>query len=433
MFLLKNRTRLMVALLLCAMLALVVSPSDMATASAPARPMAMPASAPVVNPNGTITFSLKAPGATNVYLNFQNMVGASPAYNSYPMAKDAGGVWSITMGPTVPGLLGWNNPPAQLLPNWYGYGFNIDGTPPVVPPANPTTFTTATASGGVNIPDPANRDIWSGSTSAWSMVMVPGPGTEYMADAAVPHGMVGTLRYFSKVTQTERRMQVYTPPGYNHDNRAYPVLYIMHGGGGNDTDWIVDMRANYILDNLIAQNKIVPMILVAPDGYLTPTGSGGEGATDPFPEELLGSIVPAIEQNFRVAPGGNNRAMAGLSLGARWTMDTMIQHPGDVAYIGSFSGRLSVATCQDLTQNHSDLLTNPDINKRTKLFWYTFGGPDDLNRPGVTADVAATLGMFDKFGIKYTYVPGPTIGATYGHIWDTWRRDLFTFSQLLFK
>ncbi len=153
---------------------------------------------------------------------------------------------------------------------------------------------------------------------------MPGPGTEYMADAAVPHGAVATVRYFSKVTQTERQMQVYTPPGYNHDNRRYPVLYIMHGGGGNDTDWIVNMRANYILDNLIAQNKIVPMILVSPDGYLTPTGSGGEGAHDPFPEELLGSIVPSIEQNYRAAPGGNNRALAGLSLGARWTMDTMI-------------------------------------------------------------------------------------------------------------
>ncbi len=94
---------------------------------------------------------------------------------------------------------------------------------------------------------------------------------------------------------------------------------------------------------------------------------------------------------------------------------------------------MSVATCQDLIQNHSDLLSNPDINKLTKLFWYTFGGPDDLNRPGVAADVAATLGMFDQFGIKYTYVPGPEIGAIYGHIWDTWRHHLLEFAPLLFK
>jgi enterochelin esterase-like enzyme len=423
----KNKIGITLSLIVCAMLALVaLSPSGMAAATVPAKPMAISANAPTVNSDGTVTFSLRAPGATHVYLNFQNMVGASPAYNSYLMTEDTNGVWSITMGPTVPGLLGWTNPPAPLAPNWYGYGFNIDGTPPVVPP-NPTVFTTATAAGGVNIADPANRDIWSGSTSAWSMVMVPGPGTEYMADAAVPHGVWGTMRYFSKVTQTERQMQVYTPPGYNRDNRGYPVLYLIHGGGGNDTDWFVDMRANYILDNLIAQGKVVPMIVVSP------VRLGSEGANDTFPEELLGSIVPAIEQNFRVAPGGKNRALAGLSMGARSTLDTLILRPGAFAYIGSLSGRLAVATCQDLIQNHSDLLSNPAINKDTKLFWYTFGGPDDLNRPGVAADMAATLGMFDQFHIKYTNVPGPSIGAVYGHVWDTWRKDLFEFAQLLFK
>ncbi len=163
------------SLIVCAMLTLVaLGPAGMATASTPASPMAAPASAPTVNSDGTVTFSLKAPGAKSVYLNFQNMLGLSPTYNSYAMTENTStGVWSITLGPTVPGLLGWDKPPAPLLPNWYGYGFNIDGTPPVIPPPGSPARVTATAGGGVNIPDPANRDIWLGDTSAWSMVMVP--------------------------------------------------------------------------------------------------------------------------------------------------------------------------------------------------------------------------------------------------------------------
>jgi len=431
MFLFKNRTRLTVALLLCAMLALVLGPSGMATASAPARPMAMPASAPIVNPNGTITFSLKAPGATHVYLNFQNMIGLSPRYNSYLMTKDANGVWSITLGPTVPGLLGWNNPPAPLAPNWYGYGFNIDGTPPVIPPTNPTGSTTATADGGVNIADPANRDIWSGDTSAWSMVMVPGPGTEYMADdPAVPHGAFGTVRYFSNVTHTERQMQVYTPPSYNHDNRRYPVFYLQHGGGGNDTDWLVNMRANYIMDNLIAQKKAVPMILVMPDYNV----GGGTGVSeDLYPQELLGTIIPYMETNYRVEPGARNRALAGLSAGGDRVRNTLFQHPDAFAYIGLFSGgTLPQADRDDLVQNHSDLITNVANSKVTKLFWISFGGLEYVVS-NKWKNLADTLAFFDQYHIKYTYVPGPKFGADYGHVWDTWRKDLVTVAPQLFK
>lgn len=395
-----NKAFATLSLLIAVVLILAaLNPSGMAVARVlPKDPAATTLNAPTVNPDQTVTFTLNAPQANEVILNWQNMVGASPRADPILMTKDANGVWSVTLGP--------------LDPNWYGYGFIVDG---------------------VNIADPANRDIWSGSRSAWSYVFVPGPEADYIADAAVPHGAVATVRYFSNVTQTERQMQVYTPPGYNKSNRSYPVLYIMHGGGGNDTDWIVNMRANYILDNLIAQDKIVPMILVSPDGYLWPTGSGGEGADDLFPEELMGSIVPYIEENYRAVRNAKGRALAGLSLGARWTMDTLLQHPGEFAYIGSFSGRLRVSTCEDLIQNHSDLLTDPKINKRTKLFWYTFGGPDDLNRPGVAEDVAATLGMFDQFHINYTYVDGPSVGAVYGHVWDTWRKHLFAFAPLLFR
>ncbi len=421
----KNKIGLTLSLIVCAMLALVaLGPSGMATATAPAMPVAAPASAPTVNSDGTVTFSLRAPGATHVYLNFQNMVGRSPAYNSYPMTENANGVWSITLGPTVPGAVGWANPPLPLAPNYYGYGFNVDGTGPV-PNTTPLT-TTLTAVGGVNIPDPANRDIWSGNTSAWSNVFVPGPAADFMADAAVPHGAWGTVRYFSNLTQTERQMQVYTPPGYNHDNRVYPVFYLLHGGGGNDTDWLVNMRANYILDNLIAQGKAAPMIVVMPDTNCGPTCSGSLGPTqDMVPQELLGSIVPYIEQNYRVAPGAQNRALAGLSQGGNHTRNTLLQHPGEFAYIGLFSGgSMGQSIIDELVQNGIDLPSlAAAINKDTKLLWISRGGLEGT--PDVT--------LLDQYGIKYTYVPGPTIGAIYGHVWDTWRKHVFTFAPLLFK
>jgi enterochelin esterase-like enzyme len=343
------------------------------------------------------------------------------------MTEGAGGVWSITMGPTVPGLMGWNNPAGPLAPNLYGYGYNIDGTAPVLPP-NPGVYTTTTAIGGVNIADPANRDIWSGDTSAWSHVLVPSSATDFMADAAVPHGVWGTVRYFSKVTQTERQLQVYTPPGYSSNSRLYPVLYLMHGGGGNDTDWIANMRANYIMDNLIAQGKAVPMIVVMPDGNVGTYPFNGPITADEFPQELVGSVIPAVEQNFRVAAGPQNRALAGLSEGGLWTLDTLLLDPGEFGNVGVFSSGWFPAIDTDLVQNHLSLLTNPAINAGTKLFWITVGSTEDI----AYANNSAMLAMFDKYGIKYTFVPGATIGANYGHIWDTWRHDLLAFAPLLF-
>ncbi len=391
MFTSKKKIGVSVALLLCALVAVVaLNPSGMSAApTAPRSQATVSMNAPTVNSDRTVTFSLKAPQAMDVKLNFQNQVGPSPAANPIAMAKDANGVWSVTIGP--------------LPPNWYGYGYILDG---------------------VNIPDPANRDIWSGSTSAWSYVMVPGPEADFMADAAVPHGVWGTVRYFSKVTQTERQMQVYTPPGYNRDNRVYPVFYLMHGGGGNDTDWIVNMRANYILDNLIAQNKIVPMIVVMADGNVKSLGFSYSLPQDVFPQELLGSIIPAIEQNYRVAPGPQNRALAGLSLGGLWTLDTLLLAPGSFAYLGVFSSGWFPATRDDLVQNHLDLLTNPAINKGTKLLWITVGDTTDI----AYNNNFATLALFDQYQIKYTFVQG-----TGGHVWNTWRHNLVSFAPLLFR
>ena len=433
----KNKFGITLSLIVCAVLAVVaLGPSGMATATPPAMPVAAPASAPTVNPNGTVTFSLRAPGASHVYLNFENMPGRSNAYNSYPMTDDGSGVWSITIGPTVPGLMGWTNPPAPLTPNLYGYGFNVDGNPPVEGCGSgpgTTLTTTCRASGGVNIADPANRDIALWSTSQWSNVFVPGPAADFTADALVPHGAWGTVRYFSNLTQTERQMQVYTPPGYNHDNRVYPVLYILHGMGGNDTDWFAAMRANYILDNLIAQGQAVPMLIVSPD--TTPWNPAPTVVTqDGFLQELMGSIVPYIEQNYRTAPGAKNRALAGLSMGSNHTRNVMLNYPHDFAYFGLYSsGAMSNATIADLVQNHENLLTDLATSKDVKLIWINEGAQEAEAFPSVEAQLINTLALYDQYGVKYTYVLGAQIGAVGGHVWDTWRKDLFTFAPQLFK
>lgn len=383
----KKKIGVIFALLI--ILALIgLGPSGMATATVPKGQAATTLNSPTVA-DGQVTFTLNAPQANEVILNWQNMVGPSPRADPIPMTKDANGVWSVTIGP--------------LDPNWYGYGFILDG---------------------VKIADPANRNIWSGATSAWSYVFVPGPEADFMADAPVPHGAVATVRYFSKVTQTERQMQVYTPPGYNHDNRRYPVFYLMHGGGGNDTDWIVNMRANYIMDNLIAQGKVVPMIVVMPDGYVGTYPMNGPITADLFPQELLGSVIPAIEENFRVAPGPQNRALAGLSLGGLWSLDTLFLNPGDIAYIGVFSSGWFAGFRDNLVQNFEYLLTDPTINKRTKLFWITIGGPEDI----AYNNNYATLALLDQYHINYTFVQG-----TGGHVWDVWRHNLRDFAPLLFR
>jgi enterochelin esterase family protein len=343
-----------------------------------------------VLPDRRVTFTLSAPQAGQVMLNFQNKVGPSPAADAIPMTKDANGVWSVTIGP--------------LEPNLYGYGFIVDGA---------------------KVADPANRDTWLGATSSWSNVFVPGPAADFIADASVPHGAWATVRYYSNLTHTERQMQVYTPPGYNADHRRYPVLYLMHGGGGNDTDWIVNMRANYIMDNLFAKHAAKRMIVVMPDGNVTSSFNINYSVPqDVFPEELLGSIVPTIERNYRAAPGASNRALAGLSLGGLWTFDTLLLHPGEFAYYGDFSSGWFQATRDDLVQNHSDLLTNRQVNKRTKLLWITVGGPEDI----AYNNNIATRALFDQYHVKYKFVQG-----TGGHVWDTWRRNLRDFAPLLFR
>ena len=393
--------RLLLAFLLVGAGAAAIAGFTSGTSSAdPPAPQPAPqltaCTGPTVNADRTVTFCVTAPQATAVALNWQNMVGRSPAADPVAMTKQSSGIWAVTIGP--------------LEPNLYSYGFIVDGA---------------------KIADPANRDIWSTPSSAWSNVFVPGPAGDYIADAAVPHGAVSTVRYYSKLTHSERRMQVYTPPGYGRDNRKYPVLYILHGAGGNDTDWFANMRANFILDNQIAQGKSVPMIIVSPDTVVGPEPN--VVTDDLFEQELMNNIIPYVEQNYRVAPGVQNRAVAGLSRGSNHTRNIMFLDAGKFAYYGLFSsGAMKQPAIDDLLA-HPSLINNLAHNRATRLIWISEGGLEPAAFPDVEAQLKATLAFYDQHGIKYRYVDGPSIGAVGGHVWDTWRKHLNAFAPLLFR
>jgi enterochelin esterase-like enzyme len=145
---------------------------------------------------------------------------------------------------------------------------------------------------------------------------------------------------------------------------------------------------------------------------------------DLFPTELVGTIIPYIEKTYRAAPGARNRAMAGLSLGGLWTLDTLLLHPGTFSYMGVFSSGWFPTTRENLVQSHRRLLTNRAIDKKTKLLWITVGDPRDI----AYDNNFATLKLFKRFHIKYKFVQG-----TGGHIWNTWRHDLLRFAPLLFR
>jgi enterochelin esterase-like enzyme len=363
---------------------------------------------PTVNADGTITFCLTAPQATNVALNFQNMLGLSPAADAFPMTDGTGGLWYITM-----------QTPAGA--NWYGYNFTVDGA---------------------HVADPDNRNIWTGTPGgfsaigAWSMVLVPGGASHFMADTSVPHGAVSTVDYYSPLAQAQRRMTVYTPPNYN-SKKSYPVLYLMHGAGGNDTDWTANMRANYILDNLIAHGTVKPMIVVMPDTNVGTNPSTTITQDQFIKQELLGTIIPYIENSYRTQSGPQGRALAGLSAGSFHARNGLFSDPEEFSDYGFFSnGAMSSTQITDLSQNHPGLIKGV-VKAQTagviKEIWITQGGEEPVAIPSLANELQPTLTFYDQNGIKYDFVPGDTIGAIYGHVWDTWRKDLVAFAPTLFR
>jgi enterochelin esterase family protein len=238
--------------------------------------------------------------------------------------------------------------------------------------------------------------------------------------------------YFSKITNSYRRCFVYTPAGYEKDAKTrYPVLYLQHGSFEDETGWATQGKANLILDNLIAAQKAVPMIIVMDNGYAYKPQSGEPGArpVSVFEEVLINEIIPMIDAKFRTIADRDHRAIAGLSMGANQTMRIIMNHLDKFASYGGFSGTSNYPSSDEIdpaTFLDGKFNDGAVVNKQIKVFWLGLGTKEPKPFPG---SVGAFRKMLEKQGIKYVYYESPGTA----HEWLTWRRSLHQYAQLLFK
>jgi len=331
---------------------------------------------PEIHPDSTVTFRFRAPRAEKVAVRI-----VSPM-TLRRMTKGDDGVWSATVGP--------------LEPNIYEYSFLIDGTTSL---------------------DPSNPVVKVGLRPAASNFTVPGDPPRYDEPQPVPHGVLHIHRYPSTPPGTERGIYIYTPPGYEKSKSKYPVLYLLHGAGDDERGWSAVGRAHTILDNLIAEGKAVPMLVVTPWGYGdAPLPSRGE-VVPAFERDLLENIIPFVEETYRVHTDSNNRAMAGLSMGGRETVTIGIKHLDMFDWLGVFSSGIR----DDYEKTYGGYLDS--ANEKLSLFWLACGKRDFLFN-----SYQALLELLEAKEVKHVAVISEG-----GHTWQNWRSYLHEFAQLLFK
>jgi enterochelin esterase-like enzyme len=358
--------------------------------SKPAPTNIRPNECPCILSDLRVFFRVNAPDAGKIQLDLGKM---------YDMQKDEKGIWTVTTDPQVPGF------------HYYSLVIN-----------------------GVRVSDPASETFY-GTGRMSSAIDIPEEGADFYTIKNVPHGDIRSNIYFSKITGTWRNLNIYIPPGYDKDkNSRYPVLYIQHGGGEDERGWAVQGKANIILDNLVAEGKAAPMLVVIPNGNVSKPGSTAAGYTEEamvaFKEELFGNVIPFIEANYRVKPSAENRAIAGLSMGGGQAFYTGLRNPDMFANVGVFSsglfggiGRQS-ATVFDPETVIPGILTNQEsFNNKLKVFYISVGEQDP--RIGPTKKLIQT---FRNNGLKVEFASFPG-----GHEWQVWRKSLHDFAQKLFK
>ena len=291
---------------------------------------------------------------------------------------------------------------------------------------------------GVKMLDPNNNVVVRDGSYIESRLMIPGEWVDNVIGVRdVPHGNVTAVWYPSPTTGMKRRMLIYTPPGYEKSTESYPVLYLLHGGGGDEEAWISRGKTNYILDNLIADGKAKAMIIVITNGIasvpaapgerplmLTSTRVSSPGAmtSGKFEESLVKDVIPFIESNYRVQTDPDHRAIAGFSMGGYQTQKITNTNPGKFMYIGVMSMGLYNMFGQYNEEEHiAQIRKLKDSNP--KLYYIGCGKTDFLFK-GVT-DLRA---LYDELGFKYTYRESEG-----GHSWNNWRLYLAEIAQLLFK
>ena len=347
---------------------------------------------PQVNSEGRVRVSIQAPQALKVQLDIGGV--------KYDLKKDTSGVWTGESAPQVEGF--------------HYYQLNVDGA---------------------SVPDPGSLFFYG--ASRWgSAIEIPAKDQDIYALKEVPHGKISQNLYFSKITNTWRRCFFYTPADYDKNTKdRYPVLYLQHGSGEDETGWPVQGKANLILDNLIAAKKAVPMIIVMDNGYASrpsqasTSASKGVGIFSAFEEVLIKEIIPLIDITYRTISDREHRAMAGLSMGANQTIQITMNNLDKFSYIAGFSGTSNFPrtdTIDPATFMNGKFKDGDALNKQIKLLWLGLGTKEPNPFPG---SVAAFRTMLEKQGIKYTYYESQGTA----HEWLTWRRDLDQFASLLFK
>jgi enterochelin esterase family protein len=377
---------------------------------------------PVVQPDGRVTFNLLAPDAKSVSLNGDYPISAGYQFSKaiVPMTEDDKVVWSVTVGP--------------LPSDFYSYSFVVDG---------------------VRTLDPQNIRITRDGSRYSNWAVVPGPVSANYQINDVPHGQVSEVWSPAPTLKMTRRMTVYTPPGYEAGTDRYPVFYLIHGGGGDEQAWSDMGRAPQIFDNLLAQSKMVPMIVVMVNGNwwesMSPNDAPARGSDftgiERVPASIVHDLIPFVDKTYRTKTDRDNRAIAGLSRGGAQTLLTALNDLNDFAWVGVFSGGLPLLPdvkinipmpADAATRRGPDIghsidpakfeklfpTLGPDLNTRLRLFYLSIGSDDGLVESWVDARK-----IFDGKGVKYVWVERPG----YGHEWSFWRLSLQDFSSRLFK
>ena len=384
--------------------ALVVGAS-VAQAQGRGGPQAPQVTSPEVSADRRVSFRIYAPQAREIRLTASDIPGLG---QNTRLTKADNGVWELTTPALDAGA--------------YRYNFNVDGVATI---------------------DPRNPSISESNNNVWSLVYV--PGSDLLDSKAVPHGAIAEVTYKSSALGRDRRMHVYTPPGYQNGRDRYPVFYLLHGAGDNDDSWTTVGRAGFILDNLIAAQKARPMVVVMPAGHASTSQANvvGRSATDDFVNDFVKDVMPYVERNYRVLTDRPNTAIAGLSMGGMQALEVAIPRLERFAYIGVYSSGLigafgnaggrgrgaapapapAPAGPIEFEKVNAAKLADANLKKGLRLFWFGTGKEDFL-----LSTTDATVDLFKRHGFSPVYVQSPG-----GHTWINWRNYLSEFAPQLFR
>ena len=349
---------------------------------------------PEVHADRTVTLRLRAPNATQVEVAGEIMQGKAPI----AMTKGEDGVWTATLGP--------------LPPEIWVYNFRVQGVD-VADPSNP-----------------AIKPVPPGFAMS-SFVEVPGDTPAFYDSRPVLHGEVRMVLYESKTMGVTRWVWIYTPPNYDKSGAKYPVLYLLHGNGEAQNGWVMNGRANIILDNLIADKKAQPMIVVMPQGHALQGANVGPlvrltGETEMFskrfPQDLLQEVIPLVERNYRVYTDADQRAIAGLSMGGGQALSIGLARTDLFHYVLGFSGAVGGPFMNAETE-FGEALSKPEVlNSRLRLLWVSCGKQDFLYQAN-----RQFVDMLKGKGVNVLF--RETEGS---HVWSVWRNYLNETAPMLF-